>query len=132
MWDAYTSRPESVAITTSAKALYRFVRGSIVKSPVKYHDDDFPRTEFDYTALFFYKPSRYRFEREFRMLLTPEEHESISYDDEADFGRRVPILPKRIIHRVITHPRALDGFKVTVESQLRRYLKGISREDSNL
>jgi len=132
MWDAYTSGPESVAIATSAKALYRFVRANIVKSPVKYHDDDFPRTEFSHTALFFYKPRRYSFEREFRMLLTPDEHESISYDDPADFRRYVPIALKKIIHRVITHPRASDGFKTRVDCQLDHYLKCVNREDSSL
>ena len=53
MWEAYTTGSESVAISTSAKALYTFVPEQIMKSPVKYHADDFPRTEFGHTAIFF-------------------------------------------------------------------------------
>jgi hypothetical protein len=129
MWDAYTSGPNSVVIASSVKALHRFVGGSIMKSPVKYHDDDFPRTEFDHTTLFFYKPRRYSFEREFRMLLTPGENESIS-DDEV--GRHIPIVTKRIIHRVVTHPLACDEFKATVDGLLQKYLNCVRRENSRL
>jgi hypothetical protein len=71
MWEAYTSGADSVAINTSAKALYTFVPKWITKSPVKYHSDTFPRTALDHTTLFFYKPTGYRFEREFRMQLLP-------------------------------------------------------------
>lgn len=46
MWDAYTSNPESIVITTSGKALHRFVPLGIVKSAVKYQSLDLPRTEF--------------------------------------------------------------------------------------
>jgi hypothetical protein len=129
MWDAYTSGPESVVISTSAKALYLFVDGQIVKSPVKYHGDSFPRTEFDHTTLFFYKPALYRFEHEFRMLLTPGEHESIRGDE---VGRRVPIRLKKIVRRVITHPKASEEFKVKVDHLLEQFLRRIKREDSAL
>ena len=129
MWNAYTPGPDSVVIVSSAYALDRFVQGRIVKSPVWYHDDDFPRTEFDHTTLFFYKPLRYSFEREFRMLLSSGEDESINY---SDFGRHVPVSLKRIIHRVITHPRASGEFKAKVDGCLTRYLRSVSREDSNL
>jgi hypothetical protein len=132
MWNAYTSGPESVVIATSAKALYRFVPGRIVKSPVKYHRDDFPRTEFGPTALFFYKPLRYSFEHEFRMLLTAGDNESVSWDDPADFGRHVPITLKKIVHRVITHPRASNEFKAKVDELMRKHLKHREREDSAL
>ena len=129
MWDAYTSNAESVAISSSAKALYSFVTGLIQKSTVKYHDDDFPRSEFGHTTLFFYKPKRYSFEREFRMLLAPGENESIRLDE---VGRHVRINLKKIVHRVITHPRASAEFKATVDSLLRQHLKSIGREDSRL
>ncbi len=81
---------------------------------------------------FFYKPRRYSFEREFRMLLTPGENEIISCDDPADFGRHVPVRLKKVIGRVITHRRASDGFKVKVEGLLHTYMKSVSREDSTL
>jgi hypothetical protein len=129
MWNAYTSGPESVVIITSAKALYRFVAGQIVKSPVKYHGDSFPRTEFDHTTLFFYKPALYRFEREFRMLLMPGEHESIRGDE---LGRHVPIRSKKIIRRVITHPKASKEFKMKVDHLLDQFLRCRRREDSTL
>jgi hypothetical protein len=101
----------------------------IVKSPVKYHAADFPRTGFDHISLFFYKPSAYSFEREFRLLLTPGEHESVSL---AEFGRLVPVRLKKIIHRVITHPRASDEFKSKVDEIMKLHLKHIRREDSHL
>jgi hypothetical protein len=129
MWKAYTSGSESVAINTSAKALYTFVPEQIIKSPVKYHADDFPRTEFSHTAMFFYKPKDYRFEREFRLMLVPGEQESISLDE---VGRRVPVKLKKIVHRVITHPAASAAFKATVDSVIRQSLKHLRREDSNL
>ncbi len=132
MWDAYTTEQDIVVITSSGKALRQFVQGQVVKSPVKYHDDDFPRTRFGHTTLFFYKPRRYSFEREFRMLLTLGEHESIRHDNPADFGRHVRIPLKRIIHRVITHPRASAECKTRVDGLLHHHLKGISRKNSSL
>jgi len=129
MWNAYTSNPESVVVTSSAKALDRFLPEKIVKSPVKYHHDNYPRTQFGYTTLFFYKPADYRIEHEFRLLLTPGENESISYED---FGRRVPVNLKKIIHRVISHPRATKEFKAMVDELVGVHLKRIRREDSSL
>lgn len=129
MWNAYTSGPESVLISTSAKTLYLFIDGQIVRSPVKYHDDDFPRTEFGHTTLFFYKPSRYSFEREFRMLLTPGERESIPMEQ---VGRHVSIRLGKIVRRVITHPKASDEFKVKVDHLLTKFLPCIRRENSAL
>jgi len=129
MWEAYTSGSESVAISTSAKALYTFIPTQIVKSPVKYHADDFPRTEFSHTAIFFYKPKSYSFEREFRMLLTPGEQESISLDE---VGRRVPMNLKKIVRRVVTHPKASKEFKLKVDAVMKQYLKHLRREDSTL
>jgi hypothetical protein len=129
MWRTYVSGPESVAICTSAKALYTFVPGEMIKSPVKYHADDFPRTEFDHLSIFFYKPTGYSFEREFRMLLAPGRQESIGADE---IGRHVPIRLKKIVHRVITHPQASEAFKEKVESIMSQALKHILREDSHV
>lgn len=128
MWEAYTSRAESVAISTSAKALYTFVPNRIMKSPVKYHDDEFPRTEFSHTAIFFYKPIGYSFEREFRMLLTPGD-EPVGVDE---VGRHVPISLKKIVQRVVTHPNASADFKARVASVMRDSLKHLRQQDSNL
>lgn len=129
MWRAYTSGVESIAISTSAKALDTFVPDRIMKSPVKYHADDFPRTEFDHLTIFFYKPNGYSFEKEFRMLLAPGEQESIGLDE---VGRRVPVRLKKIVHRVITHPGASVEFKTKVDLVLRQSLKHLRREDSSL
>ena len=129
MWKAYTSGCESVVIVTSAKALYTFVPERIMKSPVKYHDNGFPRTEFSHTAIFFYKPNGYSFEREYRLLLAPGEKESVSLDE---VGRRIPIKLKKIVHRVITHPGASAAFKAKVDSVMRQSLKHLRRESSHL
>lgn len=126
MWDAYTSTPDSVVISTSAKALSAFVPGSIVKSLVKYHTDDFARTEFDHLTLFFYKPRFYSFERELRMLLTSD---AIGLDE---IGRHLPVNLKKIVHRVITHPRASPEFKTKVDLVMKGPLKHLHREDSTL
>jgi hypothetical protein len=129
MWNAYTSSSESVVISTSVKALDQFVKGPIEKSPVKYHADNSPRTEFDHTALFFYKPDRYRFEREFRMLLTPGGHEPIPGDK---IGWHVPIRLKKIIHRVIVHPKASKEFKTKIDHLMMYHIPGIKFENSTL
>jgi len=129
MWNAYTSHPDSVAIVTSAKALYKFVPARILKSLVKYHADNFPRTEFNHTALFFYKPKCYRFEQEFRMLLAPEENGSIGLDE---VGWCVPVNLKKLVHRVITHPRASADCKMKVDLLMKRYLPNLRRGDSIL
>jgi hypothetical protein len=129
MWQAYTSGPESVVITTSAGALYKLVPDSIIKSPVKYHGDDFPRTAFDHTSLFFYKPYCYSFEREFRLLLTTEGEGGVHI---SELGRYVPINCKKIVHRVITHPKASMDFKAKVDGLMRMYLTPIRRENSAL
>ncbi len=129
MWNAYTSATESVLISISAKALYQFVDERIVKSPVKYHRNNSPRTAFDHIALFFYKPAPYSFEREFRLLLTPGEHESVRGDE---LGRHAPIRLIKIVRRVITHPKATKEFKRKVDHLLEQFLPGIKREDSAL
>ena len=129
MWDAYTSSADSVVIVSSVNSLYRFVPGSIEKFPVKYHSDDSPRTAFDHTALFFYKPQCYSFEREFRMLLAPGENGPIGSDEA---GRHIPISLKKIVLRVITHPKASMQFKAKIDSIMNLSLKRIKRENSTL
>jgi hypothetical protein len=96
---------------------------------VLYHADDFPRTEFSHTAIFFYKPKGYGFEREFRLMVVPCEQESISLDE---VGRHVAVRLKKIVHRVITHPAASAEFKSKVDLVLRQSLKHLRREDSSL
>jgi hypothetical protein len=132
MWQAYTDSPASVVITSSVKALRRFVPDSIMKYAVKYAPLDIPRTEFSHTSLFFYKPSRYGVEREYRLLRPPSADESFEFENPADFFRRIPVKPKKIIHRVITHPDATKEPKVYIEQILRRYLPCRKREDSAL
>jgi hypothetical protein len=132
MWRAYTKTANSVVITTSGKALRRFVPEEIMKSAVKYAPLDFPRTEFNHTSLFFYKPSRYRIEREYRLLRVPEEDEGFYIESPADLCRRIPIKTKKIVHRVITHPYATRETKSCVDELLRHYLPSRKREDSAL
>jgi hypothetical protein len=132
MWRAYTSSPESVVITTSAKALRRFLPEKIMKYAVKYAALDFPRTEFTHNALFYYKPSGYGIEREYRLLRSPDEDEVFYADNPQDWFRRVPIKTKKIVHRVITHPYATPATKLRVEELLRRFLPSRCRDDSAL
>ena len=129
MWQAYTSRPESVAIVTSVKALDSFVNGNIEKSRVKYHEDDFPRTQFSHTSLFFYKPNKFSFEREYRMLIVPTENERVI---DSQFGKYVPIRLSKIVHRVISHPKGTIEFKAKVDNLMGQFLKHIKREDSHI
>jgi len=132
MWQAYTSSSESVVVATSAKALRRFLPQELMKYAVKYAPLDFPRTEFSHNALFYYKPSHYRFEREYRILRSPREDEVFDIDKSEDEFRRISIRAKKIIHRVITHPNAACETKLKVEELLRRYLPCRRREDSGL
>jgi len=132
MWRAYTKTSNSVVIATSAKALRLFVPNDIKKSAVKYAPLDFPRTEFSHLSLFFYKPSRYIIEREYRLLRAPGEDESFCIDDPADFYRSIPIKTKKIVRRVITHPNATRTTKQRVDELLRDYLQCRRREDSAL
>ncbi len=132
MWQAYTSSSDSVVIATSAKALRRFLPEELMKYAVKYAPLDFPRTEFSHNALFYYKPSGYGFEREYRVLRSPHEDEVFYVDKPEDEFRRIPIRTKKIIHRVITHPNAAWETKLKVEELVRTYLPCRRREDSGL
>ena len=132
MWQAYTHSSESVVITTSAKALHRFLPEKIMKYAVKYAPLDFPRTEFSHNALFYYKPSPYVIEHEYRLLRSPDENEEFYPDKPEDWFRRVPIKTKKIIHRVITHPCASQETKLKVDRLLQEILPCRRREDSAL
>lgn len=133
MWDAYTKGcSESVAITTSGKALECFVPGQILRSTVMYHDLSFPRTEFDHSSLFFYKPSGYAFEREYRMLRQPGKDETFYNENPEDEFRRIPIRLNKVIHRVIAHPNATPAFKRMVAGMLKQKLPDRKLEHSAL
>ena len=130
MWTAYTSGAESVAVTTSAKALSRFLPSKrFVQSPVKYHSETFRRTEFGHTSLYFYKPAAYQFEREFRLLLAPREDESVA---ESEIGRHVPVNLKKLVHRVILHPKATSEFTEKVREVCKKHLGHLRIELSAL
>jgi hypothetical protein len=104
-----------------------------MKSPVMYHGPHFARSHtFGWNTLSFFKPSRYRFEREFRMLRNLGEGESVLHDNPSDYGRYVEFTPKKVIHRVVTHPRATEALKRKVDVLMRDYLKAIRRENSSL
>jgi len=132
MWRAYTTSPESVVIVSSGRALRKFLPPNLMKYGVSYKALDFPRTQFTHNSLFFYKPDRYRFEREYRILRSPNEDESFYRDDPKDWFRRVPIRAKKIVHRVITHPFATRKTKEKVEELLRCHLPCRRRENSAL
>lgn len=124
MWNI-TESPKSVAITTSGKALRRFTSPSLLKSAVKYAPLDRPRTEFDHNSLFFYKPTEYAFEREFRLLRQPAKGETFRLDDSEDEYRRVPIRLRKIVHRIILHPEAEEDTIDEVWDLVFRHLQGV-------
>jgi hypothetical protein len=132
MWSAYTKSSDSVVITTSRKAVKRFLPREIMESAVRYDSLDNPRTEFSHNSIFFYKPSEYRFEREFRLLRSPRPGEEFYFENKEDRFRRVLILLKKVVHRVITHPGANAETKRKVEDLLCAFLPKIRREDSAL
>lgn len=133
MWNAYTTGPNSVVVVTSAKALYQFIPDCVMKSPVKYHAENYRRSEvFGWNTLSFYKPDSHGFENEFRMLRTLGDNESVSWDSPDDFGRLVKVNLRRIVHRVIAHPKANAALKSKTEALLRQHLKRIKMETSHL
>jgi hypothetical protein len=132
MWNAYTKSSDSVAITTSAKALRRFTPSNILKSAVKYAPLDLPRTRFGHSSLFFYKPTDYAFEREFRLLRHPGEDEEFRFDNPKDEYRRVPIRLRKIVHRVVVHPQAEQETIDKVSTLVFRYLQGVPLVRSSL
>lgn len=132
MWDTYTQSPNSVAIATSGKALQRFTPPSLIKSAVKYAPIDRPRTEFDHSSLFFFKPTEYAFEREFRLLRQPAEGETFRFDAPEDGFRRVPIRLRKLVHRVILHPEAGEDTIDAVSDLMFRYLQGVPLMRSSL
>ena len=72
------------------------------------------------------------FEKEFRMLRNLGEGDSVLYDNPSDYGRYVRFTPKKVIHRVVTHPRATEALRGKVDALMGDYLKAIRREDSSL
>lgn len=132
MWQAYTSSPDSVVVTTSAKALRCFLPKGLMQYAIKYAPLDFPRTAFSHNSLFYYKPEEYAFEREFRLLRSPEVTEIFYPNNPDDTYRRIPIKTKKIIRRVITHPQATDETKRRVDALLREHLPCRRRSDSAL
>jgi len=106
MWDAYTDSSDSVVVSTTVAALQAHLPTTIMQHGVTYKPVNEPRTEFSHNSLFFYKPSEYAFEREYRLLRSPAENESFTPDQEADTFRRIPFSLHKVIHRVKIHPAA--------------------------
>lgn len=132
MWNAYTESPESVVIATSAKSIYRFIDHITIKSTVKYLDPETPRSEFDWNSLAFQKTKPYQFEREFRILTNLKAGETMNPSNPADRGRRIHIQPKKIIHKVICHPKAASSFKQKVDLLLKRHLPHLQIANSRI
>ena len=135
MWNGYGTKDgaptsESVVITSSVKALCRFLPDRLRKSAVRYHPNDFPRSQFGHTTIFFYKPESKEWENEFRLLHVFGPDEVV--DEQKYTSHRIPLLLNKIIHRVITHPKASLEFKARIDALLMRHLPGIRRQDSAL
>lgn len=131
MWCNYTSTPNSVVVTTSAKAVYQFMPKEVMKSPVRYHQRDYARTEiYGWNSLFFYKPLDYSYENEFRLILNILDIKALSSDKLTSTGLHLPVNLRKIIHRVITHPEADKALKQQVDTLLGSKLKRLRRENS--
>jgi len=132
MWREYTDSPQSAVVVSSVKAMRRFLPQKLMAFGVKYHPNDFPRTEFSHNSLFFYKTSDYAYEREFRILRSPLETEVFHSENPDDKFRRVPVNLKKIVHRVISHPNATRETKNRIDDLLKKYLPKLTRENSAL
>ncbi len=121
MWDAYTESSDSVVVSTTVNSLLRHMPSSIMQYGVTYMSTDKPRTEFSHNSLFFYKPTEYSFEREYRMLRTPETEETFDPENPADTHRRVPIPFLKVIHRIVIHPAASIKTQAKVHAILRKF-----------
>lgn len=132
MWNAYTTSRDSVVITTSVRAIRRFTPTTLMKYGVKYSPLDNPRTEFSHNSLFYYKPPEYSFEREFRMLRSPDEGEVFYSENPDDIYRRVRIELRKIIHRVVLHPECSEETSERVSGLLQKHLPKIKAMPSSL
>jgi len=121
MWNAYTEASDSVVVSTTVGALRAHLPATIMQHGVTYKPIEKPRTEFSHNSLFFYKPSDYSFEREYRLLRSPAEDESFIPDRDTDMFRRIPIPLSKVIHRVIVHPAASLQTQQKTHSLLRKY-----------
>jgi hypothetical protein len=121
MWDAYTESSDSVVVSTTVGALRAHLPPTIMQHGVTYKPINEPRTEFSHNSLFFYKPSEYSFEREYRLLRSPAENESFAPSQEADTFRLIPIPVRKVIHRIVIHPAASIRTQRNTHLLLRDY-----------
>ena len=133
MWRAYTGSSDSVAIKTSVNAIDRFVPNLISKSPVLYHERETSRSEvFGWITVFFYKPSEYTFEREYRLLRHLEKGESVNSGNPEEFGKEVVVRLRKIVQQVVMHPLASDEAKRKTKMLIENHLKGVRLVNSCL
>jgi hypothetical protein len=124
MWDAYTESSDSVVVSTTVASLLRYMPTFIMQHGVTYMSTDNPRTEFSHNSLFFYKPTEYSFEREYRLLHPPRAGETFHSKNPADTHRRIPIPFLKVIHRIFIHPAASMETQKKVHSILREFHPG--------
>jgi hypothetical protein len=121
MWDEYTKSSDSVVVSTTVNSLIRHMPSSIMQYGVTYMSTDKPRTEFSHNSLFFYKPTKYSFEKEYRLLRTPEAEETFHSENPSDTHRRIPIPFLKVIHRIFIHPAASIETQTKVHAILRKF-----------
>ncbi len=131
MWQEYTTSPESIAIKTDVRSLFKATPDHIKGSDVHYVEEDYPVPEFHSLAALVHKRrDPFEFEQEFRLIhqLRPDEIERP--DDEADAGRMVPVDRHRLIHGIRFHPEASLGFKESVRRDLAAAGLSVNAESS--
>lgn len=107
MWNEYTDSPHSVVIRTTVGRLRVAFGNRVFMSPVRYIDENTPRTEFDARSLFFFKDVQYAKEREFRLFTDLLEFGgSIRENDPLDFFRYAPVKLETLLLEVRLHPQA--------------------------
>ena len=133
MWREYTTTSDSVVITSSVKALQRVIpQREVTVSAVTYVPEDVPRTEFDHSSIFFYKDTSFSYERELRLLRPLRDGDQVFVDRKEDFGRRLPVNLRLLVHRVILNKRISPSARQHVTELVRQFCRRAVIQESSL
>ena len=123
MWDAYANPPDSVAVLTTRSGLDHAIKQRMMKHAVTYINENRPRTEFGNASLLLYKDDHYKFEQEFRLLVSIDDlnERSIRDNDPSDFFRRIPVNLPRLIDAVAVSPYAIGATNRKITGLIQKY-----------
>jgi hypothetical protein len=117
MWRLYAKTPESVVVvSTVRKLITNLAKHRIRPGRVQYAPQTVPRPEWSHDAPFFFKDTRFIGEREFRLVASPPDDQSV--DIETMLGLSLPVTPESIIDMVKLHPNSAPAFKTKVKALL--------------